>query len=243
MVGGAGLARRGPAAGVSERGVGLLTLPEALGSARVAAAPAPRLDLGRGQGPLDLGLARGRRPRLGRAPAGAAPAARTGRAPPGAGRGAAGHPRAPGLPGERLGLPRQAPPGGRLPVQACDQSRRGDARGLRLRPPTPGAAHAQPGTRPQPRPAAGALAARAIHHDQSPHPHLGVPAADRGRPGAPRPQALRGPRRARRRGPRADPRRRGVARRGDRQRRLRSTASASRSARPTWASSSPGSSA
>ncbi len=44
--------------------------------ARAGRAPAPRLDLGRGEGPAHLGLAGGRRPRLGRAAAGAAPAAR-----------------------------------------------------------------------------------------------------------------------------------------------------------------------
>ena len=43
--------------------------------ARAGRAAARRLDLGRGQGPAHLGLARGRRPRLGRAAAGAAAAA------------------------------------------------------------------------------------------------------------------------------------------------------------------------
>ncbi len=90
-----------------------------------------------------------------------------------------------------------------------------------------------------------AAAARALNphpDDPRPDPLLGVPAADRGRARPPRPQALRGAGRPRGRGPRPHPRRRGVAGRGERRRRRRSTASASRSARPTWASSSPGSS-
>ena len=72
---------------------------------------------------------------------------------------------------------------------------------------------------PQPRPAAGALDGRQPALDPRPDPLLGVPAADRGRPRPPRPQALRGAGRARGGGPRADPRRRGVA--GPRARRRR----------------------
>ena len=65
---------------------------------------------------------------------------------------------------------------------------------------------------PEPRSPAGALASDS--DDPRPDPLLGVPAADRGRPGAARAQALRGAGRARRRGPRPHPRRRGVAGRG-----------------------------
>ena len=75
-----------------------------------------------------------------------------------------------------------------------------------------------------------------------PDPVLGVPAADRGRPGSPRAQALRAARGAGRRGPRPHARRRVAWPPRRRSRASASTASASRGARATWASSSPGSS-
>ena len=62
-------------AGAAAAGVRLLTVPEALAEHEPVERPLRRLDLGRGQGPPHLGLAAGRRPRLGRAAAGAAAAA------------------------------------------------------------------------------------------------------------------------------------------------------------------------
>ena len=178
-------------------------------------APAARFELGRGQGPLDVGFARGRRHRLGGAQARAAAPARAGGAPAEPGGGAARRARAVGGPVERLGVPGLEGRCGGVPVQACGASRRGDARGHRLRR-GHGSAHAQPRTRPQPRAAARALGSPT--HEPSADPLLGVPAADRGRAGSPRAQALREPRRARDRGPRADPWRGGVPRRGARRR-------------------------
>ena len=119
---------------------------------------------------------------------------------------------------------------------------RGDTRRPRRRPPA----------RPRPAPATSApLLAPAspwgrraprLTSDAGPDALLGVPAADRGRPRAPRAQALREPRRPGRRGARADPRPRGVAGRGDRRGRAPAPRAASRCAPPSWASSSPGSS-
>ena len=98
-----------------------------------------------------------------------------------------------------------------------------------------GPADAQPRARPEPHAPARDL-------EPSPDPLLGVPAADRGRARAPRPQALREPGpggtevHVLTRGSEESPRRRSSA--GS-----TSTASASPAARPTSASSSPGSSA
>ena len=90
------------------------------------------VDVGGGEGPQDLGLATGRRPRLGRASARAAGAegalARAAR--PGCDAGGAGASR---HPGQRLGLPRPPRRGGRLCVPARHRPCRGGARGHRLR--------------------------------------------------------------------------------------------------------------
>ena len=112
--------------------------PQALAEHEPVERAAGGLDLGRGQGPAHLGLAAGRRPRLGRAAARAAAAAGA------RGRACAGDaalraaPRAARGPGERLGLPRPARPGGRLRLPARHRPRRGDAGGHRLAalPPT-----------------------------------------------------------------------------------------------------------
>ena len=61
-------------AGAEAAGVRLLTVPQALAEHEPRRGAAAALDLGRGQGPADLGLAGGRRHRLGRAAARAAPA-------------------------------------------------------------------------------------------------------------------------------------------------------------------------
>ena len=65
----------------AEHGVELVTLGEAARRHPPEARAASPLELGRGQGPAHLGLAPGRRPRLGRAPARAAAAARPRRGP------------------------------------------------------------------------------------------------------------------------------------------------------------------
>ena len=103
---------------------------------------------------------------------------------------------------------------GDYPYPRATAHARGPARGHRLRPSSrPARAQSRPG------PQSGA-AARALD-ESNPDPLLGVPAADRGWPRPARPQAVRGAGRARRRGPRAHPRRRGVPGRGAGQRRPR----------------------
>ena len=101
------------------------------------AARAAPIELGRGQGPAHLGLARGRRSGDGRAPAGAAGAAGARRGPP-ACRGGARRPGAARGAGERLGVSRPARAGGRLPLAAHHRPRPRPARGARLRRPAPG---------------------------------------------------------------------------------------------------------
>ena len=199
-------------------GVRLLTVPRGARRARARAAPAGRLELGRGQGLPHLGLAAGRRPRLGGAAAGAAAAA--GALAAGCRRPAASAPPASCSPPRPATGPSSTSAARRAttPTSAPPITREALLRGHRL-PIRHRSAHAfaRPGS--EPRPAPGALST-ASHDDPRPDPLLGVPAADRGRPGPPRPQALRGAGRARRRGPRADPRRRGVPRRGASRRRL-----------------------
>ncbi len=144
-------------AGAAAAGVRLLTVAAGARRARAGRAPARRLDLGRGQGPRHLGLAAGRRPRLGRPPARAAPAARPRPRPARAGRDAR-RARAARRPGERLGLPRQARPGGRLSLPPRHRSRRGDAGGHRL-PRQQRPEYARPSPGHEPRAPAGALTA------------------------------------------------------------------------------------
>ena len=204
-------------------------------------ATAARVDLGRGQGPSHLGLAGGRRPRLGGAAARAAPrlrARRRGELDPGRRR--AGRARAPRACRRATGRSWIAAAGRRLPLPALHAPTRG-----RCSKPYTAASRRDPRCEAWPPTSASPrcsspeqLSARGAR----PHPLLGVPAADRGRARPPRPQAVGGAGRARRRGPRADPRRRGVAARGGRRRASGSTACASRSGPPTSASSSPGSS-
>ena len=144
--------------------------------------------------------------------------------------------------GERLGVPRLRPAGRRLPLRAPARPLPGAVRGHRLRR-VGGADDAQPRARPRPRRRCSNLEPpQPLTVSRVLDPLLGVPAADRGRAGPPRPQALRGARRARDRGPRADPRRRGVPAERGRRRASTSTACSSRPARATSASSSPGSS-
>ena len=150
-----------------------------------------------------------------------------------------GRPRAARRAGERLGLPRRPRRGRRLRLPARHRPRGSGARGHRITGQRHRPAHALAGPGPEPRSPDWRPSPA---DDPRPDPLLGVPAADRGRPGPPRAQALRGAGRSGRRGPRADPRRRGVAGRGAQRRGRRSTASASRSGPPTSASSSPGSS-
>ncbi len=120
-------------AGAAAAGVRLLTVAAGAGRARAGRAAAGRLDLGRGKGPAHVGLAR-------RSPT--SPGARGGSSCGCCGRSrqglrgarrAAGRARAARRPGERLGLPRQARPGGRLPLPPGHRSRRGVAGGHRLR--------------------------------------------------------------------------------------------------------------
>ena len=87
-----------------ERGIRLVTLPQALERHVAEERPLRGVDLGRGQGPSHLGLAGGRRPRLGRAAAGAPPAARR---------------------SSRTGSPRRPPSGRRA---SCSRSRRATGR-------------------------------------------------------------------------------------------------------------------
>ncbi len=120
-------------------------------------------------------------------------------------------------------------------------SARRATRGRCWRPYTPGrrvrSLHAKPGTRPEP-----GAAPRAVTAPRTSNPLLGVPAADRGRAGPARPQAVGGAGRARHRGPRAHPRRRGVARGGGRRGSLDPPRSRAAGGPRTSASSSPGSS-
>ena len=122
-------------AGAAAAGVRLLTVPQALEDHEPGARPLRARQLGRGQGPLDLGLAAGRRPRLGSAAAGAAAAAGPLAAASAVRPRRARRARAARRPGERLGLPRPARPGGRLRVAAGHRSTRRRSRGHRLRPP------------------------------------------------------------------------------------------------------------
>ena len=217
-------------------------------------APAARLDLGRGQGPAHLGLAAGRRPGLGGAPARAAAccarSARRPRAPRGRERAAR---ELLARAGERLGVPRRPPAGGRLPVPARDRPRaRRCSRPSRLGRATRGCGTWRPTS-----------AWRRCSSPEPPgHPRPLPPEPIDSRRRVPSililsweyPPLIEGglARHVRklseglvelgRRGPRAHPRGRGVAARGGGRRASASTASASRPARRTWASSSPGSS-
>ncbi len=121
-------------------------------------------------------------------------------------------------PGGRRGAPRpRSRPRAREPVRALTPRPRGPGPGS-LRRSSPGrlsdslrhARAAPPAGAARPSPACRVSIDDASRTD----PLLGIPAADRGRPGAPRAQALRGARRARDRGPRPHPRRRRVAARG-----------------------------
>ena len=211
VVGGRAVAARGDRRRRGGRGAAAY---RARGPRRARAPPRRprRLELGRGQGPAHLGLAPGRRPHLGGAPPRAATAAR----PLGRAAGARRAPRGAGAarrPVQRLGVPRPARPGRRLRLPAGDAPCGGGAGSHRL-PARHRFVYACTSPGPEPRPAADS-------RDPSPDPLLGVPAADRGRPGPPRPQALRGAGRARGRGPGAHPRRRRVAGRGADQRRPR----------------------
>ncbi len=142
-------------AGATAAGVRLLTVPQALAEHEPAERPLAASTLGRGQELPHLGLASRRRPRLGRAAAGAAAAAGPlGRAARRCG--PAGRPRAARRPGQRLGLPRPARSGRRLRFPARHQTRRGDVAGHRL-PPRHRSVHALPRPGPQPRTPAGAL--------------------------------------------------------------------------------------
>ena len=237
VVGGADLARGGARRRRGGRGAAAHRAAGA-GRARAGRAAARRLDLGRGQGPADLGLAA--RSPTSPGPRGGSSCACCGRSRP-ACRGDAAARAAREL----------------LAVQASDWAfldERGQAGDYAFQRATehaeaaleaidspaqhrPAYALARPG--PEPRSPDGALAQT---DDARPDPLLGVPAADRGRPRPPRAQALRGAGRARRRGPRADPRRRGVAGRGAQRRRRHPPHPRAEAARPTWASSSPGSS-
>ena len=179
-------------AGAAAAGVRLVTSRRRSPSTSRSSAPAARLQLGGGEGPAHLGLAR--RSPTSPGPRGGWSCACCGRSPPACAGAAA-------LRAARELLAVQASdwafldrrgPGGRLPLPARHRPRRGDAGGHRLRI-RHRSAHAFACPGPEPRAAAGALAPA---DDQSPDPLLGVPAADRGRPRPPRPQALRGTGRA-----------------------------------------------
>ena len=137
--------------------------------------------------------------------------------------------------GERLGVPRPPRQAGDYPYQRATGHAAAHARGHTLTP---------AGRNPRLRNLAPDLSLTPLLEplNTRPHPLLGVPAADRGRAGPPRAQALREPRPTRDRGPRPHPRRRGVARRGDRRRGPHPPRPRADAARRTWASSSPGSS-
>ena len=128
-----GGARRAP----RRPGCGCSPSPQALAEHEPVERPLRRLDLGRGQGPARPGTRR-RSPTSPGARGGSSCAC-CGRSPAGL-RGEAARPRrarAARRPGERLGLPRPARPGGRLRLPARHRSRPGDAGGHRLRPPAP----------------------------------------------------------------------------------------------------------
>ena len=164
------------------------------------------------QGLLDLGLAAGGRAGLRRPPRRAAHGGRGGRG----GAAASGaleraRARAAGAPVQRLGVPGDPRAGRRLSAAARGRpprrARRGARRSGRLRAPcrTPPCATWRPTS----------TSRRSSRREHArPDPVLGVPAADRGRPGAPRAQAGREPGRPGRGGARAGPRPGGVARRG-----------------------------
>ena len=118
-------------AGAAAAGVRLLTVPEALAEHEPVERPLAASTWGEDKDLQHLGLAAGRRPRLGGAAAGAAPAAGALRRPARR-RCAARRARAARRPGERLGLPRQARPGGRLRLPAGDRPLRSGAGGHRL---------------------------------------------------------------------------------------------------------------
>ncbi len=126
-------------AGAAAAGVRLLTAPQALAEHEPVARPLAASTWGEDKDLQHLGLAAGRRPRLGRSAARASRAA-SARPGPARTRCAAGRARAARRSGQRLGLPRQARPGGGLPLPPRDRSRRGVAGGLRVFPTTP--AHA-----------------------------------------------------------------------------------------------------
>ena len=141
--------RRPPGCGWSPR-------REALAEHEPERRPLARLDLGRGQGPAHLGLAAGRRPRLGGPAARAAVAEGSGDRPERRGR-AARRARAARGSGERLGVPRRARAGRRLRLPAGHRPR-----GIRRYEAIDSAAEHRPAyalARPGPesRPAPGAL--------------------------------------------------------------------------------------
>ena len=128
------LARGGAAARAASAASACVTLPEALERHEPEERAAARVELGRGQGPSHLGLA-ARSPtspgRRGGSSCGCCARSGGGGSAPAAAR--ARRARAARGPGERLGVPRPAPPGGRLPVPALDRPRAGAARGHTLR--------------------------------------------------------------------------------------------------------------
>ena len=241
VVGGPGLARGGARRSPAAHGIELVTLGEALERHRAEPRPLRRSSWGEGKDlatwdspavadlawaarRLELRLLRGARRRRSRRRRGRARRARAARGP-----------------GERLGVPRQAPPGGRLPLPAGHRPRPAllEAIDSARTPPSPRLRNLAPDLSLAP--CSSPRAPNAVAN--SPDPLLGVPAADRGRARAPRAQALRGPRRAR--APRstcspAAARSRRRRRRSPGQHPPRPRADA---ARPTSASSSPGSSA
>src|SRR5581483_7508090 len=154
VVGGAGVARGGAPAGLGRRD----RARDARRGARSLRAGAPgaaALHLGRGARAAHLGRPRRRRPRLGGAAPGAAPAARPrpGHAGAGGGAGGAGAPR---RAVQRLGVPRRAGRRGRLPFRAGHGPRPRPPRRHTLPRPS-GPEPAQPGARPQPRTADDAM--------------------------------------------------------------------------------------
>ena len=114
-----------------EHGIELVTLGEARERHPGERANAAAIDLGRGQGPAHLGLARRRRHGLGRAAAGVARAAGPPRHGARAGDRARGA-RAARRAGERLGLPRSPRRGRRLSLAAQHRARSRTARGDQL---------------------------------------------------------------------------------------------------------------
>ena len=178
-------------AGAAGDGVRLLTLPQALARARARGAARRRVELGRGKEPRDLGLP-GRW--------------RTSPGPPGAPSCACCAQSADGrltrdaaLRAARELLALQSSDwafmdhrgqAGDYPYARATAHAQGPARGHRLR-----RGGRRTRAQPRPRPQSGA-AARALVNESRPDPLLGVPAADRGWPGPPRAQALRGPGRA-----------------------------------------------